>query len=453
MWRQMIEYLLPEAPEREPGFHREVLRLSRIALLIIGGIQISVSLFMLAARFFVTPESSTLPFRLKQGALIIALGLLNIGLSRLKVIEPWARPIAALSGLITVTVLIWASLLILSESTNPDDFIPGQITLIMLVAVTLVPLQPLHTFLMGGAIGGIYIGSTVYAHRYLQEGTGPDDNYLLFIFMLTLLCTGLTAVVYRQRVANFELRQAQTRSLLAENASSLARLAAALSHELNNPMGALLSGVDTMLLLASKQATCIPSEQARLVRLQADLRKTIQQSADRLRTLVSRMQRFTHLDQAEVQQADLNEMLSDVAALMQATPDTKVNIRLDLEEIPPLVCRPQQISAVFSSLISNAVEAVEGEGEVVISTRHKGSDVVIVICDTGHGVDPSEISRIFDPSFRVSGDRVAAGNWSMFSSRQIVREHGGEIKIESRRGEGTTVRITFSTARSAIALS
>jgi signal transduction histidine kinase len=443
MWQQFRDYLLPEAAERDNLFRREVRRASRIGLMVIGGIQIGVSLFMLGARMFVTPESSTLPFRFKQGAIIVALGLINLALGRLKAIERWARPLAALSGLITITVLIWASLMILSESTNPDDFIPGQITLVLLVAITTIPLQPLHTFWTGLAILGIYTGSTFYAHQYLHEGTGPDDNYMLFIFMLTLLCTGLTAVVYRQRVSNFELRQAQTRSMLAENANSLARLAAALSHELNNPMGALLSGVDTMLLLAAKQATCNPAEQPRLVLLQSDLRKSIQQSAERLRSLVTRMQRFTNLDQAEIQQADINELLTDVAALVQPQLPKSAKIELDFQPLKPLVCRPQQLSAVFSNLLSNAVEALNGSGRVVISTRQKGNDVLVEIKDNGKGVDPSEISRIFDPSFKAVGERVGTGNWSMFSSRQIIREHGGDIRVNSTPGQGTAVRITF----------
>jgi signal transduction histidine kinase len=443
MWPRIYDYLFPQAAERDPAFRREILRLSRVALLVIGGIQIGVSLFMLAARFFVVPESSTLPLRLKQGGLIVALGLLNVALSRVKKIQTWARLLASVSGLLTVTILIWSSLLTYSTVTNPDDFIPGQITLIMLVAITTVPLQPLHTFWTGAAIGGIYIGSTIYAQRYLNEGNGPDDNYILFILMLTLLCTGLTVVVYRQRVSNFELRQAQTRSLLAENASSMARLAAALSHELNNPVGALLSGVDTLLLLTSKQATCQPGEVARLVRLQADVRKSIQQSAERLKGLVTRMQRFTNLDAADVQQADLNEILKDVVGLVEPQLPKAAKLELDLQPMPSIVCRPQQLSAVFSNLLSNAVDALNGNGRIVISTRHSGKNLSIEIRDNGRGVDPSEISRIFDPGFKVAGARVGTGNWSMFSSRQIIREHGGDIKIHSRPGQGTSVRISF----------
>lgn len=439
MWRKLHDYLFPGIAERNLGFRHEIHRTSRIALLVIGCIQIGLALFMLAARFVIAPASSTLPFRLREGAAIVGLGLLNIGISRVRAFESWDRLMAAFSALVTATFMIWVSLMILSESTNPDDFIPGQITLIMLVAVTCVPLRPMQTFWLGMTIGVVYLVSTVVAQRYLAEGTGPDDNYMLFIVMLTFLCTGVTAVVYQQRRANYELRESQTRMMLAENASSMARLAAALSHELNNPMGALLSGVDTLLLLASKQATCSAQEQTRLVLLQADIRKSIQQSAQRLQQLVSRMQRFTNLDQAEVQNANLNELISDVVALVEPQLPRNAKVELELGEIPALTCRPQQISAVFSSLISNAVDALNGNGRVRVASRQNGGAIEIRVQDNGRGLSPKELDGIFDPSFKVSGDRVGTGNWSMFSARQIIREHGGDISIASGQEKGTSV--------------
>jgi signal transduction histidine kinase len=406
MWQQLQDYLFPLWAERDAGFRKEIQRLSRRGLRVIGMIQIAISLFLLATRYFVSPQSAALPFRFRQGIIVIFLGLVNIGLSRVRRLERWSRMIAAISGLLTVTVVVWASLLILSESTNPDDFIPGQITMIMLVAVTIVPLQPMHTLWIGMSIGAIYAGSTAYAERALQEGTGPNFNYMLFIIMLTILSMALTAVVYRQRWANFELREAQARALLAENASSLARLAAALSHELNNPMGAMLSGMDTLLLLAARQATSEPSEQPRLVVLQSDLRRSIQQSADRLRSLVRRMQRFTNLDQADVQKIDLNELLSDVAALIEPQLPKNAKLELDLEPVNPFVCRPQQLSAVFSNLVSNAMDALDGQGKIKISTRQRDGEVEVQIADNGRGVDPREIGKLFDPGFKVAGGRV-----------------------------------------------
>lgn len=446
MWRQIQIYLFPGAAERDEGFRQEIIRLSRIALLVIGGIQIGVSIFMLLARFIVAPESSTLPFRLQQAILIISLGAVNVLLSRMQAVQPYARLIAAVSGLLTAAVLLWASLLIVSRTTNPDDFIPGQVTLVMLVAITIVPLLPIHTFWLGTSIGIIYVILTSVAQRTWYAGTGPDPSYILFLVMLTLLCTAITAIMYQQRRANYELRESQARMLIAENTASMTQLAAALSHELNNPMGALLSGVDTLVLLASKQATCAPAEQGRLVLLQADIRRSIQQSAQRLKALVSRMQRFTNLDQADVQNANLNELITDVAALIQPQLSASAKIDLDLKPVPPVVCRPQQMSAVFNNLVSNAIRALNGDGLVTISTRPQPDTVEIEIRDNGRGLDSKELSGIFEPGFRVMDRRVTAGNWGMFSSRQIIREHGGDIKIASGAGKGTTVTISLPTA-------
>src|ERR1700736_6499675 len=208
MWRQRIrDYLFPGIAERDEGFCLEIERLSVLSLRIIGGVQIGVSIFMLLARFLVSPESATLPLRFRQGALIIGLGLINLAVSRWKGIARWARLLAVVSGLLCGGILIWASLVIAARSTNPNDFIPGQITLIMLLAVTTIPLRPMHTLALGLAIGLDYLISATLAERSLMEGLGPDDNYVLFIVMLTLLCTGITAVVYAQRRSHYEILQ------------------------------------------------------------------------------------------------------------------------------------------------------------------------------------------------------------------------------------------------------
>ena len=441
---RLLDYLFPGTAEEDPGFHQEILHQSRRALAIIGGIQVGVSIFMLLARFLVASGPPVLYFRVRQAALIVALGAAGVALSRIRAVEPWARLIGGVSGLLTAAILVLSSLIVMSQTTNPDDFIPGQITLIMLVGIAIVPLRPMHALTLGLLIGGVYLGASLFAQHYLYAGTGPDENYLIFVAMLTLMCTGITAVVYQQRRANYELRQTEARMLLSENAVSTARLAAALSHELNTPMGALLSGVDTLLLLASKQATCSPAEQQRLVLLQSDIRRSVQQSVNRLRQLVTRMQRFTNLDQAEVQQANLNEMLTDVAALVEAGQPDKAKVELDLAPLPLVRCRPQQLSAVFNSLVQNAMQAVDGDGgRVWIGTRLRPGVVEVEIRDTGKGVRPEELEGIFDPGFKVTGRRVRSGNWSMFSSRQIVREHGGDIRITSGVGKGTAVVVTL----------
>jgi signal transduction histidine kinase len=195
-----------------------------------------------------------------------------------------------------------------------------------------------------------------------------------------------------------------------------------------------------LLVLAAKQATAPAEKQAGLVAMQADLRRSIQDSACRIQNVVARLQRFISLEEAEVKTANLNDILSDVALLFDdRIRQERIRLEFDLQPLPTLTCRPQSLSVVFSSLLSNAINAVDGKGRIVVSTRLADSLVHVRIQDDGRGMSPEEVENIFDPGFRVSEARVSSGNWSLFNIRQIVFEHGGDIQIDSAEGRGTTV--------------
>jgi signal transduction histidine kinase len=455
MWLERIRrYILPGSVEKDPGFRKEIERLSHIGLQVVSGVEIVVSVFMTAAYMLLQPDPEVVTLRLTQAGSVIAIGIVTGVASRIQALKRYSRRMAAASGLATAAVLIWFLLLMTMYDPTTHDFIPGQITLITLVAVAAIPLRPADTLLFGFLLEVIYIMLALLAQRVFNVGTGVEAIYVIFVFMLSCLAAALTAVVYDQRRSTYEwhlstlaaaedLRQAEARNLLSQNAASVGRLAAALSHELNSPVGALVSGVDTLLLLAARQATSSGSDQQRLVVLQNELRKTIKESTDRLKEIVLRMQRFTNLDKAEVQSANINEILGDVTALVEPRYEGKAKVEMDLHPVPQLVCRPQQLSAVFSNLLGNAIEATNGTGRVVVSTRQNDSNVEIAIKDDGRGLNSAELDSIFDPGFKVIQGRVTTGNWSMFSSRQIIREHGGDIQIVSKPGQGTCVHVTI----------
>ena len=448
MWQERIQrYILPGSIEHDPGFRKEVRQLSHVGLQVIGGVEIAVSAFMAGVHILLNPSHALLPIRAGMLISMLALGGLTFLTARIETLYPHVRAIACGSALMTTMVLTWSQLMLTQYDPTAVDGIPGDITLIMLVSAAVIPFRPTDMLVFGFLVETIYVVLAMAAHSLLNIGPGVDPIYVLFIFMLTCLAAALTAVVYEQRRSTYEwhcrtletaekLREAEARNLLSENAASVGRLAAAVSHELNSPIGALVSGVETLLLLATRQLHSSPTEQQRLVILQNELRKSIQQSADRLKEIVARMQRFSNLDMAEIQAANINDLISDVAALLEPKYKDKVSIEIDLQPVSPLVCRPQQLSAVFSNLMGNAIEATNGDGRVVVTSRQRGTDLQVEFTDNGRGLNQQEIDTIFDPGFKVSQGRVATGNWSMFSSRQIVREHGGEIHIESERGKG-----------------
>jgi signal transduction histidine kinase len=177
--------------------------------------------------------------------------------------------------------------------------------------------------------------------------------------------------------------------------------------------------------------------------IEEQLRRTAIESAERLHQIVLRMQRFTNLDRNELLPVDLNSLLQDVADMLKAGAKDQVVLELDFQPLPRLPVRPQQMSAVFLNLLQNAIDGLNGSGHVSLVTRQTHLEVEVIVQDDGKGMSAEELATIFDPAFKVRAGRVSTGNWSLFSSRQIIREHGGEIEIQSSPGKGTRVCVTL----------
>jgi len=158
------------------------------------------------------------------------------------------------------------------------------------------------------------------------------------------------------------------------------------------------------------------------------------------------LKRFIQLEENEMTSTDLNELVNDVMILFESQLKDKIKLEFNSQPVPEVTCNRQQMTTVFSSLLSNAINAVNGDGHILISTRPMESAVEIRIQDNGRGMGSEELENIFDPSFRVTAGRVSSGNWSLFSSRQVIFEHGGDITIDSAPGKGTTVSVTLPCA-------
>jgi signal transduction histidine kinase len=448
------ERLTGGSAERDPGFLAEIQQGSVLSLRTVGALEIAVPLLMLTVGLGVLPmpvtdRSSAVPNLLFAGlgAATFAAGFTPAGRRR-------ARFATAASIGARVAIMIWSSLLLARDIPWVEHHLLGYIALVMFGAAAAVPLKPTQTFALGLSIAGLFLVSQFTAASNLAwrvPGYGIPQHF--FTLTVTILCTALTASVYRQRRVGYRahqealrasemLRETESKLLISENAGLMGRVAAGLSHELNSPIGALASAVESLSVAALRLPEATPAEREKLLALVADLSRSGRDSTQRLRGIVGRMQRFANLDRADVQSADLNTLICDVVALVGSQRGNEVSIITDLQPVPRCICRPQQISSVLSNLLGNALDATGQSGSVLISTRSLETHTEIKVEDNGRGIPAEDLAALFDPAaFRVDSGRVAAGNWSLFSCRQIVREHGGEIKIESAPGEGATVRV------------
>jgi signal transduction histidine kinase len=268
-------------------------------------------------------------------------------------------------------------------------------------------------------IGMIYLDSCEPTRRFTRD----DMNTL----------TALANIAgIRIELEEWELRK---RELISENVENLARLTAALSHELSNPLGALKSSLDTLWRTTQRGGSPDERERAKLDRVQAELRVTLDASLDRMQSVIERIQRFANLDRAETRSIDVAELLEDVVALARTQPHS-VAIELAVGELPRITCHPQPLSSAMASLLAYALDSCEAEDvdTVSLAAQARGDSVEIRIEFHGHDIPPDRLEQLFQPSFEIARKRVEARNWSLFSARQVVRDQGGDVTAFSEPG-------------------
>jgi signal transduction histidine kinase len=432
------QHLLPR--EEDPRFREHLARLSATGLDTLGVVEIAAAVLLYAGRL-----ASGLP-RWPETLAMLGVGLLTLGFARAGA-NRYPRAFAAGS------VWLGAALLTLASGSRGDDYVLMAITVLMLSAVATIPFLPWQAFALGVSIEMMYILTGAWA---ISSVSSHGVAHHIFLSALALLATGIAASNYAHRRSEFQahaeavrtaeaLTGAQLRAQLAENAISIGKMAAALSHEINSPMGALRSSISTLLTLSDRLLDAPPEARARLAATREELRRSIEESAARIGEVTHRLRRFVSLEEAEIKSADINELLSDVALLHQGEVEqAHARLDFDLEKaLPPLTCRPQLLTAAFSTLLSNALHAVNGDGRISIQTRGRDGEIEVTIRDNGRGMTAEEADTIFDPTFKVAEGRVSSSNWSLFNAREIVYEHGGEIRLETAPGEGAAVHVTL----------
>ena len=452
---------LRPGPETDRGFRDFLARLSGAGLQTIATVEMCVPLLLFFGRFAAEPHGGNTTARLWPSAAAALMGAITLILSR----HPWSRRhprlLAGISICSASFLITWSTRWTVAPAVGTDDYMLAAIALVVITGVALVPFRPLHTLIVGLSVVTMYFLSYWVGARWEFSATpeyGPA--HYIFLFILVLLATGIAAENYEHRQAEFDALQqavrvaealagAQLRAQLAENAISIGKMAAALSHEINTPLGTLRSSIDTLLALTDRQVDAPPQKRDLLAKMRAELCRSIDESAVRIDDVMVRLRRFVNLEEADLKTADINELLADVAQLYRdRIEERRIRLEFELEKpLPRLTCRPQLLSAVFSSLLSNAINAVNGDRRIGISTHHENASLEITIRDNGKGMTPDEADNIFDPSFKIAGNRVSSGNWSLFNTRQIVYEHGGDIRVDTAAGKGTTVQVSLPLAQ------
>jgi signal transduction histidine kinase len=139
---------------------------------------------------------------------------------------------------------------------------------------------------------------------------------------------------------------------------------------------------------------------------------------------------------------NLNEGIESTLSLLQHELRGRIEVIRDLAELPTIACYPNRLNQVFMNLLVNAVQSISGKGEIRVQTRLENHQIKVSISDSGSGIKPEHMERIFDPGFTTKGVGVGTGLGLSISSR-IIQDHRGSISVESELGKGTTFLISL----------
>ncbi|MEK7406230.1 MAG: ATP-binding protein [Acidobacteriota bacterium] len=236
-----------------------------------------------------------------------------------------------------------------------------------------------------------------------------------------------------------ERAELERRLVQADKLSSIGLLAAGVAHEVNTP----LAVISTYAQMLARQISG-DDEKTRL--LEKIARQTFRASE-----IVNSLLSFSRTSTTAFDELDLNRVIRETLVLVEHQMEkTGIRLQLDLEEqLPAVKGNAGKLQQVFLNLFLNARDAMEEGGVLTIRTRHQGARAGVEIADTGRGIPPEHLPRIFDPFFTSKAGRKGTG-LGLSVTYGIVREHGGDIEVESRPGEGTSFRLRFPLARKAV---
>lgn len=287
------------------------------------------------------------------------------------------------------------------------------------------------------------------ADDYITKPFDPDDLHARIRSNLRIgrLQRELAEERNELKQALDDLRAAEVQLVHSEKMAGLGKLVAGVAHELNNPIGFIYANMGHFQRYVGQlREMCEASgfqgeaaEKAEKTFSTLDrLVESCSNGAQRIKEIVLGLRAFSRLDEAERKTVDVHEGIDSTLTLLEHHMKDRITVTKDYGDLPLVECMPGQLNQVFVNLLTNAVDAVEGEGEVVITTRTEGDEhVSIGIRDTGAGIPDDVRSRIFEP-FYTTKDVGKGTGLGLSISYGIVEKHGGSIAVESAAGEGTT---------------
>lgn len=254
-----------------------------------------------------------------------------------------------------------------------------------------------------------------------------------------------------------KLEQANAQLLQSEKLAAIGQLAAGVAHEINNPVGYVYSNLQTlsgyvenlMAIIDGVETLGSVEELRQLKRnLEYDyIRKDVvallaesREGIERVKTIITALKDFSHIEEEEFRPADVHQGLDTTLNVVNNELKYKAVVCKEYGSLPEVECIPSQINQVIMNLLVNAAHAIEDFGRITLRTGHEDDWGWLEVEDSGKGIEPHVLNRIYEPFFTTKpvGKGTGLGLSLSFS---IVEKHNGRIEVVSQVGQGSRFRV------------
>jgi signal transduction histidine kinase/HAMP domain-containing protein len=232
---------------------------------------------------------------------------------------------------------------------------------------------------------------------------------------------------------SIEARQ-QARRLRGELAASAGAVEAASMLSELGPMGDRIAG--DLKAIAGDRSLVPLTSYVREVAFLARTAGTIRTAIGAIRRIVGALKRYSRLDEAPLESIDVHAGIEDTLVILSHQlkyGENGVTVKRSFGSLPPITAYVGELNQVWTNLIHNAIQAMDGRGEILIETKAQGGEVEVAIQDTGPGIPPDVAARIFEPFYTTKAKGEGTGLGLSITAR-IVEKHGGKISVDSRPG-------------------
>ncbi|HYI96695.1 MAG TPA: ATP-binding protein [Bryobacteraceae bacterium] len=234
----------------------------------------------------------------------------------------------------------------------------------------------------------------------------------------------------------------------AHKMAALGRLSAGIVHEINTPIGSILSNNETirrsietlkkLVTVSQTDGQAMPQRAGVILDTLASLTDIDKLACERIYAVIRSLKTFARVNEGDLRKVDINEILLNTLKLSGCVFRRRVSVVTDFGELPEVECYPGLLNQAFLNLVVNAAQAIQGDGTVTVKTKTDGDFIEIAIADDGAGIPPDVRKRIFSAGFTTKpiGEGTGLG---LALTREIIQDtHGGKIWFESELGSGTT---------------